>query len=122
MFSNKYEKNLDLLRDFVDENDLQDNHSHIFFNCFYTLKSETLNERIDCEASITFEFPTEGEIKIIKRLDSEKLDHKIYPTQFLAKFQDFDLEYGVITVRGKHPNKEIGKYTAYIEPYGKTNI
>lgn len=113
--SDKHHSNITLLKEFVEINDLKDNHSNIHFNCEFDIETEKTNANVNCNARITFNnFSKNGEVSIICDLDAN-----IYPTVFLAEHQNMELDNGILVITGKHPSNLIGKYTAIITAYDK---
>ncbi len=114
----KHSKNIGILRNFVFDNDLMDNHSNIHFNCYVKLETQINAEEFECDAMITFDnFMSEGELTFL----SHDLDPYYYPTIFKAKFNNFNLIGNELTISDKHPSDKIGEYSVKIIPLSRVN-
>lgn len=110
--ANTHTENISILKEFVSDNNLQNNHSIIHFNCEFKITTPKATQIEECEARITFDsYNNEGELTIHSDLPPTK-----YPTIFKAKYNDFSIENDILVVRDTHPT--IGKYEAEITPMG----
>ncbi|MBS7234116.1 hypothetical protein KHA90_24235 [Flavobacterium psychroterrae] len=103
---NQLHKNLDYLKEFLEVNNLGQN-----FTCNFNFENAETEIDIDCEALILFD-TSKYEIKILL---SCRLDNESVPTSFSSKADEFDVEYGILSIYGKHPIT--GLYKAVITPY-----
>ncbi|RLK00102.1 hypothetical protein [Tenacibaculum discolor] len=102
------------LKEFVEDQNLSDKNSNIFFNAQIELTTSKNFVQIESKVMIRFDgYNSSGKLTII----GSELNPHLFPEEFEANWQTFkyhDNQYLQIT--GNHPKKEIGKYKVDITP------
>jgi hypothetical protein len=117
MSEDKHGDNIGVLKDFVEDNDLQNRFSIIRFYCVVSIVTVQNAVTISCEAMITFDtFRDEGVLSLME----SGLDPYLYPTNFKAKYDDFSIVKNRLVIYGNHTkNHNIGKYEIKVQAKGK---
>ncbi len=107
-------ENCGVLKDFVQNHELQDRYSNIDFEAIITI--ETSNNKINkqqMDVQITFDgYNNYGTVSLLESLDTD-----LFPIQFLAQYQHFEnVKNSYLRIFDVHPFPLIGKYEVTIFP------
>lgn len=107
--------NTQVLKDFVEDFNLKDNHSNIFFNANIEIVTTQKNLKLSADVRITFNgYNNYGTVTII----NDGIDPKLFPEIFMAQQDDFAIANDSrLVISGNHTNNaKIGQYTVKITP------
>lgn len=110
----KQEINYGVIMEFISINQLKDRNSNVVFNCEYTVDGNSFHSS-ECEARIYDDVDGTGQL-VLQKIE---FNSREYPTHFMARFQDYELDGNDLVIRGTmRPPSTLGKYEARIQSLG----
>lgn len=110
--------NIGVLQKFIEAHDLRNSHSQVIFNALVSIETENRKlESVPMEIHITFAGYDSGIVTML----GHNLNANFFPTDFIAKYQNFTHDNQCLSIDGIHKqNPEIGKYNVKILPLKRT--
>ncbi|WP_348797300.1 hypothetical protein [Flavobacterium adhaerens] len=106
---------LDVLREFIDNNNLRVNHSNIHLKSKCNFRTGRRNTNVYSDVIISFNNYNRECIVIIFK----DFDVNFYPTVFLTPYQNIDIDEDALIIKGFFQNKRLGRYKVSIFPINK---
>ena len=108
----KFYPELDVLREFIENNNLYVNHSNIHLKSKCNFKTPRRQTDVDSDVIISFNnYNRECIVLIFK-----DFDQSFYPTVFLTPYQNIEIDDDVLIINGFFQNKKLGRYKVSISP------
>jgi hypothetical protein len=114
--SDKIYPELNVLREFIENNNLCVNHSNIHLKSKCNFKTPRRHTDVDSDVIISFNNYNRECIVIIFK----DFDQNFYPTVFLTPYQNIDIDDEALIIKGFFQNRKLGRYTVSISPLNKS--